>query len=137
MKDNQIVKSFKRYITEEECQEYSPKEIKDLEIFADRLLRNFDIDMEFTRHFRDRMGDDRNRPCIKISELQRLFKKINRYGGRQIKGHGEGQAVVYDMQNDLNLPVVIDMKPDGTFEVRAKTIMRKKNFRTPNKKIVY
>ena len=49
LKDDDV-KSFKRYITEEECQEYSPKEIKDLEIFADRLLRNFDIDMEFTRH---------------------------------------------------------------------------------------
>tara|TARA_R100001015_G_C4598610_1_gene153685 strand:- start:816 stop:1211 length:396 start_codon:yes stop_codon:yes gene_type:complete len=131
------MKSFKRYITEEECQQYSPKQMKDLEIFADRLLSKFDIDVEFTKHFRDRMSDDRNRPCIKISELQQLFKKMNKYGGKRIKGHGEGQAVVFDMQKDLNLPVVIDTKSDGSFEVRAKTIMRKKNFQSPNKKIVY
>ena len=46
-------------------------------------------------------------------------------------------AVVLDLQRDLNLPVVIDLLPDGTFEVRTKTIMRKKNFKTPNKRIMY
>ena len=131
------MKSFSRYISEEECRDYSPKQIKDLEIFADRLLNKFGVDMGFTKHFRDRMGDDRNRPCIKISELQQLFKKMGKLGGKRIKGHGEGQAVLLDLQKDLNLPVVIDVKPGGDYEVKAKTIMRKKNFQTPNKKIMY
>ncbi len=124
-------------INEDECQQYSRKQIEDLEKFADRLLNKFGIDIEFTRHFADRMNDARNRPCIKISELQQLFKKMHKAGGKRIKGHGEGQAVVLDLQRDLNLPVVIDMLPDGTFEVRTKTIMRKKNFRTPDKRIMY
>ena len=124
-------------INEDECQKYTPKQIADLEKFADRLLNKFGIDIEFTRHFADRMNDARNRPCIKISELQQLFKKMHKAGGKRIKGHGEGQAVVLDLQRDLNLPVVIDLLPDRTFEVRTKTIMRKKNFKTPNKRIMY
>jgi len=126
-----------QYITErEQCQVYTPSQIKDLEKFADRLLNKYDIDIEFTRHFRDRMNDNRNRPCIQIAELQKLFQKMERFHGKRIKGHGEGQAVILDMQRDLNLPVVIDMKK-GKFEVRAKTIMRKKNFKSQDKRILY
>ena len=130
------MKSFQQYITEKECQVYTASEINDLEKFADRLLNKYDVDIEFTRHFRDRMNDSRNKPCIQIAELQKLFQKMERFHGKRIKGHGEGQAVILDMQKDLNLPVVIDLKK-GKFEVRAKTIMRKKNFRTPKKKILY
>ena len=131
------MKSFKQYISEEECQAYTKQQLKDLEVFADRLLNKFGIDIEFTKHFRDRMNDARNRPCIKIAELQQLFKKMHKAGGKRIKGHGEGQAVVLDLQRDLNLPVVIDLLDNGMFEVRAKTIMRKKNFKSSNKRIMY
>ena len=131
------MKSFAQYITErQECQVYTPSQIKDLEKFADRLLNKYDVDIDFTRHFRDRMNDNRNRPCIQIAELQKLFQKMERFHGKRIKGHGEGQAVILDMQKDLNMPVVIDLKR-GKFEVRAKTIMRKKNFKSPDKKIIY
>ena len=128
---------FRSEAVEGDCQVYTAKQMVDLEKFADRLLNKYGVDIEFTKHFRDRMNDSRNKPCIKISELQQLFKKMDKYHGNRIKGHGEGQAVVFDMQKDLNLPVVIDMKNNGDFEVRAKTIMRKKNFKTPNKKILY
>ena len=131
------MKSFNTYISEEECQAYTKQQLKDLEKFGDRLLNKFGIDIEFTKHFRDRMNDTRNRPCIKIAELQQLFKKMEKFGGGRIKGHGAGQAVLLDIQRDLNLPVVIDLMKDGTFEVTAKTIMRKKNFKSSNKRIMY
>ena len=131
------MKSFKQHITEEECQAYTKQQLKELEVFADRLLNKFGIDIEFTKHFRDRINDTRNRPCIKIAEVQQLFKKMQKVGGKRIKGHGEGQAVLLDIQRDLNLPVVIDLLKDGTFEVTAKTIMRKKNFKSSNKRIMY
>jgi hypothetical protein len=69
-----------------------------------------------------------------LSELQQFFKKIEKEKAKKIKQHGEGQAVLVDLQKDLNLPVVIDIMNDS-FEVRIKTIMRKKNFQTPNEKI--
>ena len=134
----EAMRSYKQQLLSEqqECQVYSPSQIKDLEKFADRLLNKYDVDIDFTRHFRDRMNDNRNRPCIQIAELQKLFQKMERFHGKRIKGHGEGQAVILDMQKDLNMPVVIDLKR-GKFEVRAKTIMRKKNFKSPDKKIIY
>lgn len=128
----------KRRGTKEEVvhEDVSQKQINDLEKFADRLLNKFDIDIEFTRHFADRMNDSRNSPEIKISELQKFFKKIAKEKGQNIKKHGDAEAVLKDMQTDLNLPVVINFK-NGEFEVVNKTIMRKKNFKTSNPEIQY
>lgn len=121
----------------ESCPKYTPKQLADLEKFGDRLLQKYNIDIEFTRHFGDRMSDSRNQPCIKATELQQLFKKIQRSKGKEIAKSANSQAVLNDLQSDLNLPVIIDVKPNGEFEVRIKTIMRKKDFKTPNKKIKY
>jgi hypothetical protein len=112
------------------------KQIVDLEKFGDRLLKKFDIDIEFTKHFADRMNDVRNDPEIKISEIQKLFKKIQKMKGVQIKKHGDMEVVIKDLSKDLNLPVAINYK-DGEFEVVNKTIMRKKNFKTSNKVLSY
>ena len=129
--ENTII-GFKNYLNEDVTQ----KQLDDLEKFADRLLQKFDIDVEFTRHFADRMNDERNNPAIKISELQKLFKKIAKEKGNKIKKHGDAEAVIKDMQSDLNLPVVVNYK-DGEFEVVNKTIMRKKNFKTPDPEVKY
>ena len=52
-----------------------------LEKFADRILKKYKIDVSFTKHFVDRLNDPRNDPEIKVSELQRFFKKIQRNKG--------------------------------------------------------
>lgn len=135
---DELVKKYKEQTPfseeAEHCTLYTPKQLKDLETFADRLLNKYGVDIEFTKHFGERMSDERNKPCIKLSELQQFFKKLEKQKASKIKQHGEGQAVLVDLQKDLNLPVVIDMIGD-TFEVRMKTIMRKKNFQTSNDKI--
>ena len=117
-------------------EDVSQQQIKDLEKFGDRLLNKFDIDIEFTRHFADRMNDSRNKPEIKVAEIQRLFKKIAKEKGRNIKKHGDAEAVLKDVQSDLNLPVAINYK-NGEFEVVNKTIMRKKGFKTSNPVVAY
>ena len=117
-------------------EDVSQRQIDDLEKFGDRLLKKFDIDIEFTRHFADRMNDKRNDPEIKVAEIQRLFKKIAKNKGKDIKKHGDEEAVLKDMQSDLNLPIVVNFK-DGEFEVVNKTIMRKKGFKTTSPEINY
>ena len=117
-------------------EEVSQKELNDLEKFADRLLNKFDVDIEFTRHFADRMNDKRNKPAITVAELQRLFKKMAANKGKKIKKHGNSEAILKDMQSDLNLPVVINWK-NGEFEVVNKTIMRKKAFKSPDPELKY
>ena len=117
-------------------EEVSQKELNDLEKFADRLLNKFDVDIEFTKHFADRMNDKRNKPAITIAELQRLFKKMAANKGKKIKKHGNSEAILKDMQSDLNLPIVVNWK-NGEFEVVNKTIMRKKAFKSPDPEVKY
>ena len=122
---------FSRYYLSEEV---TLKQLSDLEKFADRLLAKFDVDVEFTRHFADRMNDPRNKPAVTIAELQRLFKKIAKNKAKNIRQNPDSEAVIKDLQTDLNLPVVINYdRNKDEFEVINKTIMRKKDFGTTSK----
>lgn len=110
--------------------------LKKFEVFINRMFDKFGIDFEFTKHFRDRMSDERNDPCIDMQELANLIKKLyaEKAKGKNIfKTHKNAEAVVKDLQTDLNMPIAVeyDSKKDE-MNVVAKTIMRKKNFRTPN-----
>ena len=118
-------------------EEISQKQIDELEKFADKLLAKFDIDIEFTRHFVDRVNDDRNTPDIKIAELQKFFKKIHKAKGNKIKTVNDLQAVLKDITTQINIPAVIKRKPMGDFEVVMKTIMRKKDFKSTSPSVEY
>lgn len=128
--------NFKEYLQEQE--EITLSQMKAFEKFVDRMFEKFQIDFEFTKHFGERMSDDRNKPNIKMKELADFIKKIYNKQGKNLKGVAGAEAVIKDMQSDLNIPVVVkyDQKNDE-FDVVAKTIMRKKNFKTPNKVIQY
>ena len=129
------MKNFKQHLAE---QAVSMKQMKDFEKVVDQLFKKFDMDFNFTRHFGDRMGDDRNNPEITLKELAELIKKIYKKEGKSIKGVAGAEAVIKDMQKDLNIPLAVtyDQRNDE-FDVVMKTIMRKKNFKTPNKIIRY
>ena len=115
---------------------FKQSDVVGLEKFADRILRKYKIDVEFTKHFVDRLNDPRNEPEIKVSELQRFFKKIQRNKGVGILSSPDIEAVLKDMETNLNLPVVIKKK-GNEFQVLNKTIMRKPNFKTTSKVIKY
>ena len=123
---------------QKECQLVGMKQIKEFEKVVDKLFQKFGIDFKFTKHFADRMGDERNDPCITLKELAEFIKKIYAKQGKSLKGVAGAEAVVKDIQKDLNIPVAVtyDSRNDE-FDVVMKTIMRKKNFRTPNKIIKY
>ena len=129
---------FKEYITEAQCDLVTVSQMKAFEKFVDRMFEKFKIDFEFTKHFGDRMSDERNDPCIKMKELADFITKIYKQQGKNLKGIAGAEAVIKDLQTDLNIPVVVkyDQKNDE-FDVVAKTIMRKKNFKTPNQVIKY
>lgn len=129
--------SFEVFMEETQCALITQKEMKELEKFADELLKVYGIDIEFTKHFGDRMSDERNVPCIKVSELKDFFRKVYVNKGLKIKGNVGIEAVLNDIQKKLNMPVIIDRKRDGEVEVRFKTIMRKNDFKTPDRKITF
>ena len=62
-------------------EQISQGELNQIERFADRLFAKVGIDVEFTRHFIDRVNDARNKKDITPAELTRLFKQTyNKHG---------------------------------------------------------
>ena len=109
-------------------------DLEALETFADRIFGKVGIDVEFTRHFLDRVNDERNGKQITASELTRLFKQEYKRWGKPIARLGpDAEAVMKDMKTDINIPFALRWDPrNQELDLIAKTVMRKKDFRTPN-----
>lgn len=122
---------------EEGAQPITPPLLKKLEFHIDKMFASLGMDVEFTRHFLDRVNDPRNQRQITVQELARLFKETYRKWGKKISQMGpDAQAVIKDMQTDINLPFVLNWdKQNQQLDLVAKTIMRKKNFTTPNQQL--
>ena len=117
--------------------ELKKSDLDQLEKYADRLFASVGIDVEFTRHFLDRVNDLRNTRQITSSELTRLFKQsFKKYGKTIAKLGPDAEAVINDMRTDINMPFVLNLK-GGQLELVAKTVMRKKNFKTSNPKLSF
>ena len=110
-------------------------DIKNLEKFADRIFGQVGIDVEFTRHFLDRVNDERNGEPIVPAELTRLFKQEHKRWGKPIAQMGpDSEAVMRDLQTNINMPFALVWDNDNDeLDLIAKTIMRKDNFTTPDK----
>ena len=106
-----------------------------LERALDKLFAGVGIDVEFTRHFLDRVNDERNIKQITLSELAQLFKKeFVRYGKPIAQLGPDAEAVMKDLASNINIPFALNWdKSSGMLELVAKTVMRKKNFGTSNK----
>ena len=117
--------------------EVTKSDLDQLERYADRLFGAVGIDVEFTRHFLDRVNDVRNKMQITSAELTRLFKQSYKKFGKVIRKLGpDAQAVLSDMKTDINMPFVLNLK-GGELELVAKTVMRKKDFKTSNPKLAF
>jgi hypothetical protein len=110
------------------------KNLDAIERFADKLWAKVGLDVEFTRHFLDRVNDARNKKQITGGEIQRLFRQSYKRHGKKIANLGKGaEAVIKDMETDINMPFVLQLDKNGELDLVAKTVMRKKDFKTSNK----
>jgi hypothetical protein len=118
-------------------EEVSSSQLKDLETYLDKLFDVLGIDISFTRHFLDRVNDPRNGKPITTDELQLLFRKAIQKYGKKIPALGpDAEAVLNDMQSQINLPFVLKWDSQNQeLDLVAKTVMRKKNFMTTNQKL--
>jgi hypothetical protein len=83
------------------------------------------------------VNDERNRKQITTAELTRLFKQSFKKYGKKIAQLGpDAEAVLNDMRTDVNMPFALNLK-GGELELVAKTIMRKKDFKTRNTKLAF
>lgn len=105
-------------------------QLNDIEKYADNLFNKLGIDIEFTRHFLERANDMRNRKPISTAELIGLFKRLYKKHGKPLsKTDTDWEAVVKDFNSNLNIPFAIKVTDDD-IEMYAKTVMRKKDFKT-------
>ena len=112
-------------------------DLDQVERYADKLFSALGIDVEFTKHFMDRVNDPRNMKQITSSELVRLFKQTyKKYGKKIAKLPSGAQAVINDMKTDINMPFVLNYKKNE-IELIAKTVMRKKGFMTTSPKLSF
>ncbi len=118
-------------------EEVTQADLRSIEQYADKLFKAIGIDVGFTRHFLDRVNDERNRKQITTDELTALFKKTFEKHGKKIPKLGpDAEAVINDMQSDINMPFVLKWDRDSEeLDLVAKTVMRKKNFMTSNQKL--
>ena len=134
------MKTFKKFCNHTAIiidEDVTQSQLNDIEKYADRLFKSVNIDVNFTRHFVDRVNDRRNEKPISTSELTRLFKQTYKKHGKKIPKMGDdAQAVIQDMQTDINMPFVLAYDDrNKELDLVAKTIMRKKNLKTPNQKL--
>jgi hypothetical protein len=130
-------KVHKAWLHEILVEEITKRDLDQVEKFADKLFAKVGIDVEFTRHFMDRVNDARNKKPITTSELTRLFKQSFKKYGKKIAQLGpDAEAVINDMKTDVNMPFVLNLKGQE-LELVAKTVMRKKDFKTSGPKLSF
>ena len=111
-------------------EDISKSQLDSIEGYADKLFAKLGIDIEFTRHFLDRLNDKRNNKPISVAELVGIFKRLHRKHGKPLsKIDNDFNAVVKDFNNNINIPFAINVTPED-IDLVAKTIMRKKDFKT-------
>ena len=105
-------------------------QLQELEKILDRLYSSLSIDIEFSKHFFQRVNDARNKKDITIPELQLIFQKAYGRYAKQFLDYSDGmQAVLTDLQTDINIPFVLVWNPKSKMiELISKTVMRKKGF---------
>ncbi len=115
-------------------EDVSQSELNQVEKYLDKIWGSVGIDVEFTRHFMDRVNDARNKKPISPAELIRIYRKIYKKYAKPISKIPDGVNILLkDMGTDINVPVVLRWN-GKELEMIAKTIMRKKDFKSSTKK---
>lgn len=112
------------------CENVSQDQLNKIERAFDKLFATVGVNVEFTRHFIDRVNDTRNTPEITIDDLIEIFGDAYKKHGKAIPKLGkDAQAVLRDIETDVNIPfVLVWNERNKQFDMVSKTIMRKRNF---------
>ena len=111
-------------------EDFDQQDVEDLDNLADRELNPIDVDLS-GNHFFDRLNDPRNNPEIDYLELEDFFTKLGDNREEFIDFLNKYKNVVAtDNETNINIPF---MKMAN--KAIAKTVMRKRNFKTPDEKI--
>ena len=114
----------------------SASQLNQVEKYLDKVWAKVGIDVEFTKHFLDRVNDARNGKPINTAEVIKIFRLVYKKYGKQISSLPDGINLLFkDMRSDINVPVVLRYdKLNKEIDMISKTVMRKKNFKSSTKK---
>ena len=117
-------------------EDISMSQLNQVEKHLDKIWAKVGIDVEFTKHFHDRVNDARNVKPISTAEVIKIFRQVYRKFGKHIASLPDGVNVLFkDMQTDINVPVVLRYdNRNKEIDMISKTVMRKKNFKSRTKK---
>ena len=105
-------------------------DLKQIDTFADKKLNPVDVVLT-DKHFFDRLNDPRNDKEISKAELIGIFKRLSKKKKEFLSFLDKyNQVVASDDRTNINIPF---MKQAN--KVIAKTVMRKKDFKTQNQKV--
>lgn len=105
-------------------------DLKQIDQFADKQLNPVDVVLT-DKHFFDRLNDPRNGKEISNAELIGFFKRLAKHKKEFVEFLEKYNSVVaVDDRTNINIPF---MKQAN--KAIAKTVMRKKDFKTPDQKL--
>jgi tRNA nucleotidyltransferase (CCA-adding enzyme) len=117
-------------LKEESINEMSKSDVQKIDSFADKQMNPIDINLT-GGHFFDRLNDPRNNKEISSAELIGFFKRLGRKKKEFVDFLSKyNQIVAVDDKTNINIPFM--KKANSAI---AKTVMRKKDFKTADKKI--
>ena len=105
-------------------------DLQKIDTFADKKLNPVDVVIT-DKHFFDRLNDPRNGKEISSAELIGFFKRLSKKKKEFVNFLNKYKSVVaVDDRTNINIPF---MKKAN--KAIAKTVMRKKDFKTPDQKL--
>jgi len=115
---------------EDKINEIPMGDLQKIDQFADKKLNPVDVVIT-DKHFFDRLNDPRNGKEISNAELIGFFKRLAKHKKEFVEFLNKYNSVVaVDDRTNINIPF---MKQAN--KAIAKTVMRKKDFKTPDKKL--
>jgi hypothetical protein len=104
----------------------STAELTELEQQLDKMFASLGLDVEFSRHFKERLlGRERN---VSVEEIIHSFDQLkSKYKSRLLKAKRQNRysAVLRDFDQDLNIVFGIQQQADGDHELVNITIRKK------------
>lgn len=124
------VKNGMKPLSENVINEIPMGDLKQIDTFADKKLNPMDVVLT-GKHFFDRLNDPRNGKEVTNAELIGFFKRLGKKKSEFVDFLNQyNQVVATDDRTNLNIPF---MKQAN--KAIAKTVMRKKDFKTSDKKL--
>jgi hypothetical protein len=123
-------KNIEKGLGESTINEIPMGDLQKIDQFADKKLNPVDVVLT-DKHFFDRLNDPRNGKEISQAELIGFFKRLSKKRKEFVEFLNQYNSLVaVDDRTNINIPF---MKQAN--KAIAKTIMRKKDFKTPDKKL--